>query len=40
MSREQSKKVIHTSTSEVYGSAIYTPIDESHPYKDKALIHK
>ncbi len=25
------QKVIHTSTSEVYGSAKYTPIDENHP---------
>ncbi len=25
------EKVIHTSTSEVYGTAQYTPIDESHP---------
>ncbi len=25
------KKLIHTSTSEVYGSAQYTPIDETHP---------
>ena len=24
-------KLIHTSTSEVYGTAVYTPIDESHP---------
>src|SRR6266705_4948528 len=24
-------KVIHTSTSETYGSALYTPIDEKHP---------
>jgi NAD dependent epimerase/dehydratase len=24
-------KIIHTSTSEVYGTAIYTPIDENHP---------
>jgi len=24
-------KIIHTSTSEVYGSALYTPIDEKHP---------
>lgn len=24
-------KVIHTSTSEVYGAALYTPIDEAHP---------
>jgi len=29
--RNNIKKVIHTSTSEVYGSAIYTPIDELHP---------
>lgn len=25
------KKIIHTSTSEVYGTAIYVPIDEQHP---------
>lgn len=25
------KKVVHTSTSEVYGSALYCPIDEDHP---------
>ena len=25
------RKIIHTSTSEVYGTAIYTPIDEGHP---------
>lgn len=25
------KKVVHTSTSEVYGTAQYTPIDEAHP---------
>ena len=25
------KKFIHTSTSEVYGTAKYTPIDEKHP---------
>jgi nucleoside-diphosphate-sugar epimerase len=24
-------KIVHTSTSEVYGTAIYTPIDEKHP---------
>lgn len=24
-------KVIHTSTSETYGSAVYTPMDEAHP---------
>ena len=28
---EQIEKVIHTSTSETYGSALYTPIDEEHP---------
>jgi nucleoside-diphosphate-sugar epimerase len=28
---EQIEKMIHTSTSETYGSAIYTPIDEAHP---------
>ena len=28
---EQVEKVIHTSTSETYGSALYTPIDEAHP---------
>lgn len=28
---EQVTRVIHTSTSEVYGTARYTPIDESHP---------
>ena len=28
---EQVEKVIHTSTSETYGSALYTPIDEEHP---------
>jgi UDP-glucose 4-epimerase len=26
-----SKKIIHASTSEVYGSALYVPIDEKHP---------
>ena len=25
------EKVVHTSTSEVYGTALYTPIDEQHP---------
>ena len=25
------EKVVHTSTSETYGSALYTPIDEGHP---------
>ena len=30
------KKIIHTSTSEVYGSAIYTPIDEKHPLQPQS----
>ncbi len=29
--RYDTRKVVHTSTSEVYGTALYTPIDESHP---------
>src|SRR5438128_5424284 len=29
--KEQIEKMIHTSTSETYGSARYTPIDEEHP---------
>ena len=29
-------KVIHTSTSEVYGTAIYTPIDEKHPLQGQS----
>lgn len=28
---EEVKRVVHTSTSEVYGTAQYTPIDEGHP---------
>ena len=28
---EQVEKIVHTSTSETYGSALYTPIDEKHP---------
>src|SRR5215467_13959268 len=28
---EQIEKIVHTSTSETYGSALYTPIDEEHP---------
>ncbi|MBL7129822.1 MAG: GDP-mannose 4,6-dehydratase [Candidatus Omnitrophica bacterium] len=27
------EKVIHTSTSEVYGTALYVPIDEKHPFQ-------
>jgi len=30
------KKIIHTSTSEVYGSAQYTPIDEKHPLQGQS----
>ena len=30
------KQVIHTSTSEVYGTAEYVPIDESHPLKPQS----
>ncbi len=30
------KKVVHTSTSETYGSAIYTPIDEQHPLQGQS----
>jgi len=29
-------KVIHTSTSEVYGTAVYTPIDEKHPIQGQS----
>ena len=29
-------KVVHTSTSEVYGSAQYVPIDESHPLRGQS----
>lgn len=29
-------KIIHTSTSEVYGTAIYTPIDEEHPLQGQS----
>ena len=30
------KKVIHTSTSETYGTALYTPIDEKHPLQGQS----
>ncbi len=30
------KKLVHTSTSEVYGSALYTPIDEAHPLQGQS----
>lgn len=29
-------KVVHTSTSEIYGTAIYTPIDEKHPLQGQS----
>jgi NAD dependent epimerase/dehydratase len=29
-------RIIHTSTSETYGTAIYTPIDENHPLKGQS----
>lgn len=30
------KKVVHTSTSETYGTALYTPIDEKHPMQGQS----
>jgi NAD dependent epimerase/dehydratase len=30
------QKIIHTSTSEVYGSALYVPIDEKHPLQPQS----
>lgn len=30
------KKVVHTSTSEAYGTAVYTPIDEGHPLQGQS----
>jgi len=30
------KRVVHTSTSEVYGTALYTPIDEAHPLQGQS----
>src|SRR3989338_7779423 len=30
------KRIIHTSTSEVYGTAIYVPIDENHPLQPQS----
>ena len=33
---ENVEKIIHTSTSETYGSAIYTPIDEKHPLQGQS----
>lgn len=34
--RHDIKRVIHTSTSEAYGTAIYTPIDEKHPLQGQS----
>ena len=31
------ERIVHTSTSETYGTAIYTPIDERHPLQGDAL---
>ncbi len=33
---ENISKVVHTSTSEVYGTALYTPIDEKHPLQGQS----
>lgn len=33
---EKIERVVHTSTSEVYGTAIYTPIDEKHPLQGQS----
>ena len=30
------KLIIHTSTSEVYGTALYVPIDENHPFQPQS----
>lgn len=32
----QVEKIVHTSTSEVYGTALYTPIDEGHPLQGQS----
>ncbi len=34
--RHKVKRLIHTSTSEVYGTALYTPIDEKHPLQGQS----
>jgi NAD dependent epimerase/dehydratase len=34
--RDLGAKVVHTSTSEVYGTAIYVPIDEAHPLQGQS----
>ncbi len=34
--RADVKRVVHTSTSETYGTALYTPIDEAHPLQGQS----
>jgi NAD dependent epimerase/dehydratase len=34
--RHNVKKLVHTSTSETYGTALYTPIDEKHPMQGQS----
>ncbi|MBI4677696.1 MAG: SDR family NAD(P)-dependent oxidoreductase [Elusimicrobia bacterium] len=34
--RHRTAKLVHTSTSEVYGTALYTPIDEGHPLQGQS----
>ena len=34
--RHKVARVVHTSTSEVYGTAVYTPIDEAHPLQGQS----
>lgn len=34
--RESVRRLVHTSTSETYGTAVYTPIDEKHPLKGQS----
>jgi nucleoside-diphosphate-sugar epimerase len=33
---EQTKRLVHTSTSETYGTALYVPIDEKHPMQGQS----
>jgi NAD dependent epimerase/dehydratase len=34
--RHGAEKIVHTSTSETYGTALYTPIDEAHPLQGQS----
>lgn len=34
--RHGTRKIVHTSTSETYGTALYTPIDEKHPLQGQS----